>query len=63
MGHQQVEQAALFYGFSLDKSIPADHLLRSIDMASLLRPSSTATHGVSPLIRSSAACRREAGSR
>jgi transposase len=28
MGHRQ---AALFYEFSLDKHIPADHLLRSID--------------------------------
>jgi hypothetical protein len=31
MGHQQVEQVALFYEFSLEKHIPADHLLRSID--------------------------------
>jgi transposase len=31
MGHRQVEQAALFYEFSLDKHIPADHLLRAID--------------------------------
>ena len=31
MGHRQVEQAALFYEFSLDKHILADHLLRSID--------------------------------
>jgi len=31
MGHRQVEQAALFYEFSLEKHIPADHLLRSID--------------------------------
>ena len=31
MGRRQVEQAALFYEFSLDKHIPADHLLRSID--------------------------------
>ena len=30
MGLRQVEQAALFYEFSLDKHIPADHLLRSI---------------------------------
>jgi len=27
MGHRQVEQAALFYEFSLEKHIPADHLL------------------------------------
>ena len=31
MGHQQVEQAALFDEFSLERHIPADHLLRSVD--------------------------------
>ena len=31
MGHRQVEQAALFYEFSIDRHIPADHPLRSID--------------------------------
>src|SRR6202020_507996 len=31
MGRQQVEQAALFYEFSLERHVPADHLLRSID--------------------------------
>ena len=31
MGHRQVEQAALFYEFSLEKHVPADHRLRSID--------------------------------
>jgi transposase len=31
MGHRQVEQAALFYEFSLEQHIPPDHLLRSID--------------------------------
>src|ERR1043166_3891977 len=31
MGHQRVETAALFYEFSLDRHVPADHLLRSID--------------------------------
>jgi transposase len=31
MGHRQVEQVALFYEFSLEKHVPADHLLRSID--------------------------------
>jgi transposase len=31
MGHRQVEQAALFYEFSLEKHVPVDHLLRSID--------------------------------
>ena len=31
MGHRQVEQAALFYEFSLERHVPADHLLRLID--------------------------------
>src|SRR4030088_2202999 len=31
MGHVQVEQAALFYEFSLERHVPADHLLRSIE--------------------------------
>src|SRR5215213_5261112 len=31
MGHRQVEEAALFYEFSLERHVPADHLLRSID--------------------------------
>src|SRR6187397_1940660 len=31
MGHQQFEQAALFYEFSLERHVPADHLSRSID--------------------------------
>src|ERR1043165_5104555 len=31
MGHRQVEQAALFYEFSLERHVPGDHLLRSID--------------------------------
>jgi hypothetical protein len=31
MGPRQVEQAALFYEFSLDAHVPGDHLLRSID--------------------------------
>jgi transposase len=31
MGHRQVEQAAFFYEFSLERHFPADHLLRSID--------------------------------
>src|SRR5215831_19456730 len=28
---QQIEQAALFYEFSLDQHVPSDHLLRAID--------------------------------
>jgi len=31
MGHQRIEQAALFYEFSLERDIPPNHLLRSID--------------------------------
>src|SRR5271155_4777324 len=31
MGSRQVEQGALFYNFSIDAHVPADHLLRSID--------------------------------
>src|ERR1700755_1205032 len=31
MGHQRVEQAVLFYEFSLERHVPTDHLLRSID--------------------------------
>jgi hypothetical protein len=31
MGPRQVEQGALFYNFSIDEHVPADHLLRSID--------------------------------
>ena len=31
MGQRQVDQAALFYEFSLERQVPATHLLRSID--------------------------------
>jgi len=31
MGHRKVEQATLFYEFSLERHIPTDHVLRSID--------------------------------
>jgi len=31
MGERPVRQEALFYGFSLEEHVPADHLLRSID--------------------------------
>ena len=31
MGHRQVDQVALFYEFSIETHVPADHLLRSID--------------------------------
>jgi hypothetical protein len=31
MGERQVRQDALFYEFSLERHVPAGHLLRSID--------------------------------
>ena len=31
MGPRQVDQAALFYEFSLERHVPSDHMLRSID--------------------------------
>jgi len=31
MGQRQVDQSALFHGFSLERHVPATHLLRSID--------------------------------
>ncbi len=31
MGERCVAQEALFYEFSLDRHVPADHLLRAID--------------------------------
>jgi transposase len=38
MGRREVEQAALFYEFSLERRIPTDHLLRSIDRFVDLEP-------------------------
>jgi hypothetical protein len=31
MGERQTDQAALFYEFSLERRVPADHMLRAID--------------------------------
>ena len=31
MGERQFDQAALFYEFSLERHVPSDHMLRSID--------------------------------
>ena len=31
MGEQRVMQEALFYGFSLERRVPDNHLLRKID--------------------------------
>jgi hypothetical protein len=32
MGRQTADQRALFYEFDLDERVPADHLLRRIDV-------------------------------
>ena len=31
MGERQTDQPQLFYAFNLERHVPADHLLRSID--------------------------------
>ena len=31
MGERQIDQGALFYEFSLERHVPADHMLRAID--------------------------------
>ena len=31
MGERQVDQAKLFYEFSLERHVPSDHLLRAVD--------------------------------
>ena len=58
MGERTVMQEALFYDFSLERHVPADHLLRSIDrfvdlsdIRAQLRPS-TARRGGPRSIRS-----------
>ena len=33
MGDRQIDQRALFYEFSLERHVPADHMLRAIAMA------------------------------
>lgn len=38
MGERTVAQEALFYGFSLERYVPADHLLRSIDRGTWVFP-------------------------
>ncbi len=41
MGERRVAQEALFYEFSLERHVPAEHLLRVVDLSSLrahLRP-------------------------
>ncbi|MEH2488774.1 hypothetical protein [Bradyrhizobium sp. AZCC 2230] len=43
MGHRQVEQAALFYEFSLERHIPADHL-----QPTFATESAQSGHGVMP---------------
>ena len=31
MGERRLDQGALFYEFSLERHVPADHLLRAVD--------------------------------
>jgi hypothetical protein len=52
MGERRVGQDALFYEFSLERHVPVDHLLRSIDrfvdlldMRAHLRPSTARSGG------------------
>ena len=42
MGERRVDQSALFYEFSLERHVPADHMLRAIDV-----PPSAPTHPAS----------------
>jgi len=35
MGERMVAQEALFYSFSLERHVPVDHLLRSIDRSGI----------------------------
>jgi hypothetical protein len=37
MGERRVMQEALFYGFSLERHVPDNHLLRRIDRSSTFR--------------------------
>ena len=39
MGERRVMQEALFYGFSLERHVPDNHLLRKIDRLSTFRRS------------------------
>ena len=39
MGERTVAQEALFYSFNLERHVPADHLLRSIDRFGVSRRS------------------------
>src|SRR3546814_7455042 len=57
MGERQTDQPELFYGFSLERHVPADHVLRSIDrfvdlgdIREQLRPyySDTGRHSIDP---------------
>lgn len=53
MGERQVDQSALFYEFSLERHVPADHMLRAIDrfveldgLRAHLRPSTAPSAGL-----------------
>ena len=56
MGERTVAQEALFYSFNLERHVPGDHLLRSIDRfvdLSDIREPSTARPGAHRSIRNS----------
>ena len=44
MGRRRVMQEALFYGFSLERHVPDNHLLRRIDRFCLGKPFGGRTH-------------------
>lgn len=45
MGERRVDQSALFYGFSLERHVPGDHMLRAIlrKLAKLIPPPTRVT--------------------
>jgi len=49
MGERTVAQDALFYSFNLERHVPADHLLRSIDQLELAVLSPSSLVGSRPL--------------
>ena len=47
MGERTVAQEALFYSFSLERHVPADHMLRSIGGAALMGCGGALAYGCS----------------
>ena len=68
MGESRVGQEALFYEVSLERHVPADHLLRSIDrfvdlsgVRAHLRPFFGAEHVLTPIVGRECSGRPSAG--